>query len=55
MKKKTKRPGRLVAAAETVRAMTTITAVVVPLAAATTAILGYGVYSIFRKLRKKET
>lgn len=46
-------PGKGTSVATTVRAISTVAVVVLPLAATVGAILGYGAYSILKKLRKK--
>lgn len=52
-KKRSDGPGMGIRAATAVRAVSTVAVVVLPLAATVGAVLGYGVYSILKKLRKK--
>lgn len=52
-KKHSNGTGKGISAATAVRAVSTVAVVVLPLAATAGAILGYGVYSILKKLRKK--
>lgn len=44
--------GKLIRTANVARALSTVAVVVVPVAAATAAIVGYGVHTILKKLRK---
>ncbi len=53
MDRQTGKPGKLIRAATAARAISTVAVVVVPLAAATAAMLGYGAYAILKKLKRK--